>query len=155
MIDKTTEGYRVTVDEIEGMLRNLCGYALSEPEALRRYVELTSQQVLFDGVVAAIRRERGRALAELAADGVPVAAITAQANLASPQQVRSLVSGAGLTMPRAKTPPRSRRSPAATVQPVDGVPPPDGANDRVEATGAVIGGVRDPDTTGKLAGRAA
>ena len=62
MIDKTTEGYEPTQDQVAGMLRNLCAYALSEPEPLQRYVELTYQQALFDGLVAAIRRERGRAL---------------------------------------------------------------------------------------------
>jgi len=45
MIDKTTEGFDATPGEIEGMLRNLCAYALSEPDPLERYVNLTHQQV--------------------------------------------------------------------------------------------------------------
>jgi hypothetical protein len=116
MTDKTTDGYEVTREEIAGMLRNLCAYALSEPEPLQRYIELTYQQVLFDGLVAAIRRERGRALADLAAAGVPVAAIAKHAKLATPQQVRSLVTAAGLKLPRARSTPRGTKSstPAGT-----------------------------------------
>jgi len=110
MIDKTTDGYKITDDEIARMLRNLCAYALSEPEPLQRYVDLTYQQVLFDGLVAAIRRERGRALADLAAAGVPLEAIAKHTKLATPQQVRSLVTAAGLKLPRARAVPRRTKS---------------------------------------------
>ncbi len=88
MIDKTTEGYSATTEEIEGMLRNLCAYALSDPEPLQRYIDLTHQQVLFEGVVAAIRRERGKALGDLAAMGVPLGKVAELAKLELPQHVK-------------------------------------------------------------------
>lgn len=99
MIDKTTEGFDATPDEIEGMLRNLCAYALSEPDPLERYLDLTHQQVLFDGLVAAIRRERGKALHEMMTMGAPIAKVAEVANLESPQRVKQLITGAGLTVP--------------------------------------------------------
>src|SRR6266545_4935069 len=52
-------------DEIDGMVRNLCAYALGEPHPLHRYLDLTHQQVLFDGMADALRKERGKALAAL------------------------------------------------------------------------------------------
>jgi hypothetical protein len=98
--DKTTEGYTVSTDEIERMMRNLCAYALSEPEPLQRYVGLTHQQVLFDGMVAALRRERGNALADLMAGGTPIATVVEKADLGTPQRVRTLVAAAGRAIPR-------------------------------------------------------
>lgn len=121
MIDKTTEGYTATPEEVEGMLRNLCAYALSEPDPLQRYLDLTHQQVVFDGVVAAIRRERGRALAEMMTMGAPVAKVAEVANLESPAKVKSLITSAGLAVPvhrpaarpRAAAVPRQRPAPKA------------------------------------------
>jgi hypothetical protein len=110
MIDKTTEGYSATTDEIEGMLRNLCAYALSDPEPLQRYIDLTHQQVLFDGVVAAIRRERGKALGDLAGMGVPLAKVAELAKLEAPQHVKSLMTGAGVAIPKQRKPP-ARKAP--------------------------------------------
>jgi hypothetical protein len=97
MSDPTTEGYTVSTAEIEGMVRNLCAYALSEPDPLQRYLDLTHQQVLFDGIVAALRRERGRALADLMVSGMPVEAVAAKTDLAAVPKVRKLVSLAGET----------------------------------------------------------
>jgi hypothetical protein len=102
MTDKTTEGYTALPNDIGGMLRNLCAYALSEPEPLQRYVELTHQQVLFDGVVNAIRRERGRALADMSAAGKPIEDLASQVKL-TPPHVRALVKEAGLTLARPKS----------------------------------------------------
>ena len=102
MTDKTTEGYTALPNDIEGMLRNLCAYALSEPEPLQRYIELTHQQVLFDGVVNAIRRERGRALADMSAAGKPIEDLASQVKL-TPPHVRALVKEAGLTLARPKS----------------------------------------------------
>ena len=113
MIDKTTEGYSATTDEIEGMLRNLCAYALSDPEPLQRYIDLTHQQVLFEGVIAAIRRERGKALGDLAAMGVPLAKVAELAKLEMPQQVKSLMTGAGVPIPRQRKAPGSKVQPAS------------------------------------------
>jgi hypothetical protein len=113
VIDKTTEGYRATTDEIEGMLRNLCAYALSDPEPLQRYIDLTHQQVLFDGVVAAIRRERGKALGDLAGMGVPLAKVAELSNLETPQQVKALMSAAGVAVPSQRAKPSAAKSSAA------------------------------------------
>jgi hypothetical protein len=79
------------------MVRNLCAYALSEPDPLQRYVELTYQQVLFEGMTQSLARERGRALAELLIAGVPVAALAEQTNLKTVPKVRKLVAAAGET----------------------------------------------------------
>ncbi len=97
MSDPTTEGYTVSAAEIEGMVRNLCGYALSEPEPLQRYLDLTHHQVLFDGIVEALRRERGRALADLMVTGMPVEAVAAKTNLGAVPKVRKLITLAGET----------------------------------------------------------
>lgn len=97
MSDQTTEGYEATPAEIEGMVRNLCAYALSEPEPVQRYVELTHQQVLFEGMVEAIRRERGRVLADLVVAGVPVEKLAADTGLGTIIKVRKLISAAGET----------------------------------------------------------
>jgi hypothetical protein len=95
MSDPTTEGYTVSAAEIDGMVRNLCGYALSEPDPLQRYLDLTHQQVLFDGIVEALRRERGRALADLVVSGTPVVAVAAKTNLGAVPKVRKLITLAG------------------------------------------------------------
>ena len=144
MIDKTTAGFTATDHQVEGLLRNLCAYALSEPEALQRYVELTNQQVLFEGVVNAIRRERGRALADLAAGGEPIAAIAKRARLATPQQVRSLIAGAGLTLPKARTSAKPKQ--AVTPQPTVGTTPrpPSIANNPAKAIDTMMAPVRAP-----------
>ena len=97
MSDQTTEGYEATPAEIEGMVRNLCAYALSEPDPVQRYVELTHQQVLFEGMVEAIRRERGRVLADLVIDGVAEAEVAEQTSLGTVVKVRKLISAAGET----------------------------------------------------------
>lgn len=95
MTDPTTDGYAATPAEIDGMVRNLCAYALSEPDPMQRYIDLTHQQVLFDGIVAAIRLARGRALADLIVDGMPLADVATKTNLATPTRVRSLLAAAG------------------------------------------------------------
>jgi hypothetical protein len=63
MIDKTTEGVTAEPEEVEAVLHNLCGYHLSETNPVFRYTALTREQVLYDALVATIKRERGRALA--------------------------------------------------------------------------------------------
>jgi hypothetical protein len=114
VIDKTTEGYAPTDGQVEGLVRNLCAYALSEPEAMQRYVELTHQQVLFDGMVNAIRRERARALVALAESGVPVAEVAQRAKL-TPQLVRSLVKDAGLALPKSRSVARRKVTPGRAI----------------------------------------
>lgn len=146
MTDSTTEGYVATTAEIDGMVRNLCAYALSEPDTLLRYADLTHQQVLFDGIVAAIRRERGRALADLIVAGTPLADVATKTNLATPARVRKLISAAGeterVTAATARQPAkRSRKtvppSPArVTVPPMAAGTSPATATDPVAPTGA-------------------
>lgn len=97
MTDPTTEGYTATAAEIDGMVRNLCAYALSEPDPLQRYVDLTHQQVLFEGIVAALQRRRGSALADLMVDGASAADVVAKTNLTAPSQVNKLLKAAGET----------------------------------------------------------
>ena len=97
MSDATTEGYTVTAAEIEGMVRNLCAYALSEPDPLQRYVDLTHQQVLFEGIVEALQRKRGQALADLMISGTPAAEVVAKTNLTTPAQLTKLIKVAGET----------------------------------------------------------
>jgi hypothetical protein len=91
MIDKTTVGVTAEPEEVEAALRNLCGYHLAEPDPLFRYTVLTREQVLYDALVAAIKRERGRALAELAASGQKLTQIADATNLTSRQQVQRLI----------------------------------------------------------------
>lgn len=97
MPDPTTEGFSATPAEIDGMVRNLCAYALSEPDPMQRYVDLTHQQVLFEGMTQAIFRERGRALADLLVAGVPIADVAAKTNLKTIPKVRKLIAAAGET----------------------------------------------------------
>src|SRR5688572_402897 len=97
MTDPTTVGYTATAAEIDGMVRNLCAYALSEPDPLQRYVDLTHQQVLFQGIVEALQRKRGHAIADLLVAGSSPADVVEKTNLTSPLQVTKLVKGAGET----------------------------------------------------------
>ena len=115
--DTTTEGYAATDAEIDGMVRNLCAYALSEPDPLQRYVDLTHQQVLFEGIVAAIRRARGRALADLLVAGTPLAEVATTTNLATPAKVRKLVSLAGETERVAAATPRKTKAGRSAAPP--------------------------------------
>ena len=91
MIDKTTLGVTAEPEEVEAVLHNLCGYHLMEPDPLSRYTVLTREQVLYDAVVASIKRERGRALADMAAAGHTLTQIAASTNLGSRQRVQRLI----------------------------------------------------------------
>jgi hypothetical protein len=91
MTDKTTGGYVADPADVDALLRNQCGYHLAEPDPLERYQELTQAQVLYDALVAAIRRERGRALAELAAAGNIPTRIAEMTRLGSRQMVQGLI----------------------------------------------------------------
>lgn len=97
MSDPTTEGLEATPEEIEGMVRNLCAYALGEPDPIQRYEGLTHQQVLFQGMIEAIRRERGRLVADLIVDGLSVTEVAEQTSLRAVVKVRKLISVAGQT----------------------------------------------------------
>jgi hypothetical protein len=91
MIDKTTLGVTAEPEEVEAVLHNLCGYHLTEPDALTRYTVLTREQVLYDALVASIKRERGRALADLAAAGQTLTQIAHSTNLGTRQRVQRLI----------------------------------------------------------------
>jgi hypothetical protein len=91
MTDKTTEGVTAEPAEVEAVLHNLCGYHLSEPDAVSRYTALTREQVLYDALVSAIKRERGRALAELVASGRTLTQIADLTNLRTRQRVQRLI----------------------------------------------------------------
>lgn len=95
MKDPTTEGYEVRPDEIDRMIRNLCAYALGEPDPMRRYLDLTHQQVLFDGMADALRKERGKALAALLIAGTTAEQIVERTNLTKALDVTKLVKAAG------------------------------------------------------------
>jgi hypothetical protein len=96
--DKSTAGHTASPDEVERMMRNLCAFALTEPDPMQRYLDLTHQQVVFDGVAAVLKRERGRALADLLEAGVPISTLMESTQLTQPM-IKSLVSGAGRHMP--------------------------------------------------------
>jgi hypothetical protein len=91
MTDKTTEGVTAEPAEVEAVLHNLCGYHLSEPDPVFRYTALTREQVLYDALVSSIKRERGRALAELAASGRTLTQIADMTNLRTRQRVQRLI----------------------------------------------------------------
>jgi hypothetical protein len=91
MIDKTTEGYVAEPSEVEAVLHNLCGYHLSEPDPRHRYEVLTREQVLYDSLVDAIKRERGRALADMVSAGHSLTSVAEQTNLRTRQRVQRLI----------------------------------------------------------------
>src|SRR6476620_10556350 len=96
MIDKTTVGVTAAPEEVEAVLHNLCGYHLAERDPVFRYTVLTREQVLYDALVASIRRERGRALAELVASGHKLTEIAELTGLGSRQRVQRLIQQARL-----------------------------------------------------------
>jgi hypothetical protein len=96
MTDKTTMGITAAPEEVEAVLHNLCGYHLAERDPVFRYTVLTREQVLYDALVASIRRERGRALAELAARGHKLTEIAELTGLGSRQRVQRLIQQARL-----------------------------------------------------------
>jgi hypothetical protein len=91
MIDKTTLGLTAEPAEVEAVLHNLCGYHLAERDPVFRYTVLTREQVLYDALVATIKRERGRALAEIADSGRSLAQIAQMTNLGTRQRVQRLI----------------------------------------------------------------
>jgi hypothetical protein len=90
-MDKTTEGVVAEPEEVEAVLHNLCGYHLAERDPIHRYTVLTREQVLYDGLVTAIRRERGRALAEIVGTGQSMTQVAAMTNLRTRQRVQRLI----------------------------------------------------------------
>jgi len=99
MIDKTTEGITAEPAEVQAVLQSLCGFHLAERDARYRYEVLTREQVLYDALVQAIRRERGRALADLVAAGHTATEVAAMTNLGTRQRVRRLISQSASAAP--------------------------------------------------------
>lgn len=91
MADKTTEGVQAEPAEVEALLHSLFGFHLAERDPLQRYHVLTHEQVVYDALVAAIRRERGRALAELVRRGHSMAEVAAMTNLHTRARVQRLI----------------------------------------------------------------
>jgi hypothetical protein len=89
-------GITAAPEEVEAVLHNLCGYHLAERDPVFRYTVLTREQVLYDALVASIRRERGRALAELVASGHKLTEIAELTGLGSRQRVQRLIQQARL-----------------------------------------------------------
>jgi seryl-tRNA synthetase len=91
MTDKTTMGITAEPEEVEAVLNNLCGYHLAERDPVFRYTVLTREQVLYDALVTAIKRERGRALAELVASGHKLTEVAELTGLGTRQRVQRLI----------------------------------------------------------------
>ncbi len=91
MIDKTTLGFIAEPEEVEAVLNSLCGYHLAERDPVFRYTVLTREQVLYAALVATIKRERGRALAELSASGHTLTEVATLTGLGSRQRVHRLI----------------------------------------------------------------
>ncbi len=91
MTDRTTFGFTAEPEEVEALLHNLCGFHLAERDPVSRYTVLTREQVLYDALVAAIKRERGRALAELVERGHRLTEVAELTGLGSRQRVQRLI----------------------------------------------------------------
>jgi hypothetical protein len=92
--DKTTSGVEIDPDEVEALLHNLCGFHLAERDPVQRYTVLTREQVLYDALASAIRRERGRALAELVERGHKLSEVAELTGLGTRQRVQRLIKDA-------------------------------------------------------------
>lgn len=87
----TTLGYEAEPQDVAHLLHTQCGDLLTEPDPLIRYTRLTAEQALYDALVSAIKRERGRALAELA-EGRSNTAVAELVGLGTRQRVEQLIS---------------------------------------------------------------
>ncbi|WP_027345672.1 hypothetical protein [Hamadaea tsunoensis] len=95
MPDKTTEGVAVDPAAVAALLQSQCGYHLAESDPLRRYLDLTHAQALYEALVDQIRSARGRALADLVAAGRTVPDIASVTGLQTRQRVQGLLNRAG------------------------------------------------------------
>jgi hypothetical protein len=87
-----TIGYEAEPADVQALLHNVCGDLLAEPDWLVRYSRLTSEQSLYDALVSAIKRERGKALAEGKASGLTWEQVAEAAQLSSYQRAQKLAS---------------------------------------------------------------
>jgi len=93
--DATTAGYGAEPHDTAALLASLCGDLLGEPDALIRYRSLTSEQARYDALVSAIKAERGKALRQLAGEGLTYDRIAGVTGLGGRQRVSQLISPAG------------------------------------------------------------
>src|SRR5689334_20304266 len=89
--DKTTDGVDAEPEEVEALLHNLCGFHLAERDPVFRYTVLTREQVLYNALADAIKRERGRALAELVERGHKLTEVAELTGLGTRQRVQRLI----------------------------------------------------------------
>ena len=90
----TTIGYEAEVHEVEALLANACGDILAEPDPLARYTMLTKAQVLYDALVSAIKRERGKAITEMVGQGASQTSVAETTGLGTQQRVSQLIAAA-------------------------------------------------------------
>ena len=91
-------GYEAEPSDVQALLHNLCGDLLAEPDPLIRYSRLTSEQALYDALVSAIKRERGKALIEVKEAGSLTWEQVAEATqLGTYQRAQKLIAAAGST----------------------------------------------------------
>jgi len=89
--DRTTDGVDAEPEEVEALLHNLCGFHLAERDPVFRYTVLTREQVLYNALADAIKRERGRALAELVERGHKLTEVAELTGLGTRQRVQRLI----------------------------------------------------------------
>lgn len=94
MADHTTDGFEAEPTDVAGLLEHLCGDLLDEPDPLIRYTRLTAEQALYDGLVSAIKVERGKALRAMSDSGLTYEQIAASAGLGGKQRVSQLIAAA-------------------------------------------------------------
>lgn len=92
----TTIGYETEPHEVEALLQLYCGEILDEKDPVVRYTMLTKEQANFDALVSLLKRERGKALAEMAAEpGTTKEQVATAVGLGTRQRVDQLIAAAG------------------------------------------------------------
>lgn len=82
--------YEIEPREVDALLHNLLGDVVAEPDDLIAYHALTREQALYDALVSAIKRERGRRLHRLA-ESRTKAEVADLAGLGTRQRVDQLI----------------------------------------------------------------
>lgn len=103
MTDRTTAGFEPEPEEVQALLHNLCGFHLADRDPASRYAVLTREQALYEALAAAIRRERGRALAELVERGHRPTEVATLTGLRTRQQVQRLIQLSAAGEPTSET----------------------------------------------------
>lgn len=91
----STTGYEAEPQDVAHLLDTLCGDILAEADPLVRYTMLTKEQVLYDALVSAIKRERGKAITEMVArPGASQTSVAEATGLGTQQRVSQLMAAA-------------------------------------------------------------